>query len=207
MLNDAEVAIATTNIVQKMTDHDEMFTAFDVTHLARVTVDDEIHHSTVKAFVNQMFANGELPRDYIRTSTEIDVFGNKVRVFVYSPTWKDVEKYDPKHFQDMDSDPFDKKGAPKASHGRDKRGRLCVPVSVMREMGSVVGEKVYVSPENGVIVCFPQYISSSAIPANSRVYIVDRSGNIRISKRVQALAGISNNPNFVASEDEKIEIF
>lgn len=209
MLTDDEVKSVVEDLVKKMTDNDEMFTAFDVTHLVRVISDERIPHGTVKGVVNGIFADDKLPADYIRTATKIDVFGNSTSVFVYHPRWKDVTTYDAKHFQDMNSDPFDKKGAPKAAcgNGRDKRGRLCVPVKKMREICAKPGKIVFVKidvPDGRITVSDANAVP--ALAADWRPYKVDRSGNIRICKSLVDQITLSAPVRFDTMPGMKIEI-
>ena len=201
-------------VVGKMTDNDEMFTAFDVTHVIRVTVDPGAPHHEVKGIVHGMFGNDELPNDYARTPSDIDVGGKTANAFVYHPQWKNPMDYDPHRFQDETGDPFDSSagmaGTPTVAStpapstpptppaptptptpvgvGRcDKRGRISVPAKIMRRLGCYPGSVAWVVPStNQMTVHRNNPGTGKPIP-----YVVDRSGNIRISSRTARIANIA----------------
>ena len=80
MLTDA-TKDAVKNIVGKLTDNDESFTAFDVTHVVRRTVDGSAPHHEVKDIVHGMFGKNALPSDYVRTSQSLGIDGKIVNAF------------------------------------------------------------------------------------------------------------------------------
>lgn len=210
---DPEMIDAVTDVVSKMTDNDEMFTAFDVTHVVRNTVDDGALHYQIKQLVHDLHSNGKLPSDYVRDDVDIDVDKKQVNAFVYHPKWKDAKSYDPKRFQDTTSSPFDASGKsilppavalipaansanftltapkPKLQNGRDKRGRICVPAGLIRKIKRYPGQTVYVSPRISGMSVYANKPNGSKVH-DVVTYTVDRSGNIRISQQTIRKTGM-----------------
>jgi len=70
----------------------------------------------------------------------------------------------------------------------DNRGRVCISASDLRSIGLEPGDKVSVSSHPSVdLVKVSSYSSGSG-----KLYVVDRSGNVRIARRVLDSAGIAD---------------
>ena len=172
-------------LVEKMTSNDEMFSAFDVTSIIRKTEDGEAPHHEVKNIVHAMFGNGDLPQDYMRSSSSIKltdaVDSGSVTVFVYHPQWRNPSDYDKNRFQEEDGNPFLSKTAatPAVKTVGDKRGRVCVPAALVRQVASPLA-MVWVRPDlmaDGIYISF--YRTYAKDETDLRV---DRDNNIRLSK-------------------------
>ena len=189
-----------TELVAKMANNDEMFTAFDVTSIIRKTEDGEAPHHEVKNIVHSMFGNGEMPSDYQRSSSSFKLDnGGSVTVFVYHPQWLNPGDYNPKRFQEEDGNPFLSKTAasPAVKTVGDKRGRVCVPACIVREFGSTFGDSVWVDNTlTGSIHIYPTLFD------DAKEYKVDRSGNIRLAKSIVDKCKFISKPNFNVEHDQ-----
>jgi len=218
-----ETQNAVKEIVGKMTEADEMFSAFDVTHIVRNTVDGEAPHYEIKAIVHSMFGNNEIPSDYVRSHTSFDSNDKQVTSWVYHPQWKSLDNYDPKRFQEVDGDPFpvDKssvaknKTSPSIVTVPDKRGRVCVPAPMIRKLGLYPGKSVFVAVSNDKLYViedapkFASFLTQSFLEV--RRYVIDKSRNVRMSRFFVDQAQLAGTPKFAVktlkSGDKVIEVY
>jgi len=71
---------------------DAMFTAYDVTKALRHEQGLDVKHFEVRDVVHAMFDNGDMPTHMSRESRSV---GSRRTAFVYFPSWRMADTYDP----------------------------------------------------------------------------------------------------------------
>jgi len=220
---DQDVKQLTKDIVEELTDKDYQFTAYDVTKLVRGTTNERIPHWQVKGVVHDMFDNGEMVGNYSRrliiipgTNDQgllyhdtgsnqglydpdfvpsIDIDGTK-----NNPTVTALVQDDEDDSEDNEDDSEDNEDTINTVSNIgtgyiavDGRGRLCIPVSLVRELNLNPGNTVVVYPflKQKCLYIYnivqPGYFTPKPEDRNFRV---DRDGNIRLTASVLREAGM-----------------
>lgn len=178
-------------IVQEKVTAGEMFTAFDVTRVARKRGSPE-RHRHLKQVIHAVFAAGAMGNDYTRTLIRMP--GAKRDAWLYHRQQDDPLRY----------------GAGRASpvaRGRrsvDRRRRLCVPTQPLRQAGLAPGDAVWVTADSqGQGVVLTRTKPGAAVIGS---YRVERSGNIRITQRVFRRAGLAGRAFVVDADTTAIHV-
>jgi hypothetical protein len=208
---DQDVKQLTKDIVKELTDKDYQFTAYDVTKLVRGTTNDCIPHWQVKGVVHDMFDNGEMVGNYSRRF--IIIPGTNDRGLLYHNTGSNQGVYDPDLVpsididgtknsstvtalvqddeDDDDCDDDDEDTISTVSNigtgyiARDGRGRLCIPVSLVRELNLNPGNTAVVYPTIECLCIYNIVRPVDFVPKSTdRNFRVDRNGNIRLTASV-----------------------
>ncbi len=178
---------AARNVVDAMIEARESFSAFDVTSQLRQQGHQVSHRGMdgVRNFVHLCYTSGDglFPDHYVRSLID---FG-KGQTFIFHPHDVDVNDYDPDKWQPVKTDDEDDDSVnvnvpvpvtvDDGKIGTDKRGRLCIRASFIRQLG--------VNPGNEVIVyidtCEIWRHHSNRSTLNSSVLKVDKDRCIRIA--------------------------
>jgi hypothetical protein len=189
----------------------KMFTAFDVTTKIR-SMGVYCKHNAVKADIHSAMADviDDGSEGYEKTLADVDATN---RAFVYHKSTDDPHTY----YQSTDSSattpatpvapktvvaPTPKlQGTPL---NRDKRGRVCLPADMLRDIGATVGKKVEIAPQSGKISVSTYNHVNPLSSKNSHVYKVDRDNNVRISASVLEKAKISQIALINACQDNGV---
>ena len=184
---------AATRIVEALVEDRALFSAHDVTTLLRAEGLTVRHTGPngVREFVHNLMNQGNpMFDDYIRTASSIGAF-------VYHHYNDDVNDYDPdEHRNATNVTTGTAVGAPTTTVaapttvgaptvdgkvGVDQRGRLCVRASLLRSLGVVPGDLVFVNTKlNGVVK--PDFTNPSMVTDPAYRWLkVDKDNCVRIS--------------------------
>ncbi len=174
-------------VVDAMVEAEESFTAFDVTTQLRVKGEFVLHYE-VRALVHGLFDNDD--PIFTNYSRENHVIGHGTNVLVFHPYNVDVDEYDPNKFvnatskqtildqtTDIDDDQDEDEDDDKI--GTDKRGRLCVRASFIRQLGLNAGDKVVIGKDADSLIV-QRFVPSYA---DEHVLKVDKDNCVRVGPK------------------------
>jgi len=160
--------------IEAVTGDRQMFTAFDITRRLRAS-GEQIRHSDIREVVHDMFREGELSDNYIRTLRNIS---QRDTAFVYHLPSHDLREYEPYALKPSDRDT--KVPAPKCDVSRNSKGRVRITKRFLKKIG-VSG--------HDTVMCYPVgraiHIRRCPViprPSDAKVYHADEYGNIRLNK-------------------------
>jgi len=192
---------AVEKIVSVKMDAEEMFTAFNVTLEAQM---QGVHRKNVELrdIIHMMYERGNMP-DYTRTLKDIP--GAPAPAWVYHPEHMSADDFMPldrtgqrrqKQATAIQVAQAAMGASPKApvatapqptapvpavgAHVPDGRGRVCVPVEMVKSLGLVKGDDVYVAVNTERLEVTKGYPTADVAVIG---YVVDPRGNIRVSKQ------------------------
>jgi hypothetical protein len=175
----------------------KMFTAFEVSLSVKHSGVHE-RHRHMREYIHQtIFRLGIQRGDYTRTLMDV---GAPEQAWVYHTVAANPYEYVPLERSDRTpvpaharprglrnpqrlssgvSSPF---AIPTDAYGTDQRGRVCVPVSLLEQLGAGPGEKVNVlcDPANEQALITKAKASDNTNPDTS--YTVEQDGNVRITQ-------------------------
>jgi bifunctional DNA-binding transcriptional regulator/antitoxin component of YhaV-PrlF toxin-antitoxin module len=225
------ISLATQQVIEEVIDEkvgdSEMFTAFNVSVEAKRRGVHE-RHRNLKNFIHQhvdvLINNGDA--DYRQELVDIP---NRPQAFLYFPA-----SADPEEFEAFETDKTttaapatpapttpstpltSQTRTPATSSGGvispDGRGRVCLPVGTLRQVGVDSGDIVVVVFDNSeqelVITRTGNSLSAIGVSntADQKRYLIDRSGNLRISQKMLAKAGITAQSVDVNVDGSKIVV-
>jgi len=218
---------ATKDQVNVYVQGDKLFTAYDVTKALRNEQGLTVNHWEVRKVVHYMFNDGDMPSHMMRESRSV---GGGRTAFVYMPTWRASDTYDPDDLGGTADPttgsptttapttpttptttptqpplPSTPSSTPDGRHGTDKRGRLCIPNEMTRKLNWKKGNIISVLKDNGRLAI--QQAGGNATPPVSATvvatYMLDKSDNVRLSKTV--IGEIGQSGHFDINCDESTE--
>jgi len=203
-MDKTEIAVAVNEAVNTLFFDKKMFTAYDITKMIRAKVGKgvSVSHDDVKNAVHEMFENsvGAMKRLY-----RINVCINPAvgaSAWLYYEDYYSITDYDPdairvpnfatdvedeaevEEVEDEDDAKADaaveddRDPTAKYDIAVDNRGRICIPNFILKAAGALPGDTVYAAKNIGKI-----WIDPPAGVDNYDEYIVDKSGNVRVSGR------------------------
>jgi len=179
----------------------EMFTALNVSRVAQAA-GLKARHNSLKHITHASFEDGEMA-GYTRTLITVGGF----QAWLYHEPTADISEYDGDESSQpssqasiptmapatigIDDDDEDDDGDDEdedEDDSTDARGRVCIPVSMLNDLGLIAGDKAH------VVAGVDQLVLKARPPSTNGdkvvVYQVDKSGNVRISKsRMKNLLG------------------
>jgi hypothetical protein len=201
------------DIIEEKTNAGEMFTAFDVSLVAKSRGETDRHRS-IKHVVHDYFEAGRMPGDYTRTLMNV---GAPEQAFVYHRVIDDVRTYQPHgrkgNKQPQQQQPIKAATPPTpvnslsvvtptqhdggasvpggATAKADARGTVLIPADVMRKAGfkPLANVAVYADPSEKTVVVVAD---KSTVPSgiSPRSYTVDAANNVRVAGAVFDKAGL-----------------
>lgn len=181
-----------------------MFTAFDITKVMRSDKGLNVYHSDTRDFIRRFWNKGRMD-GYGSTLVNLPVSGSPL-AFVYHPLTSDPNMYDPNNLvaaiksADPVGDPVAADPDGTVIRVPDHRQRICVPKEMIDSIyRSVCGRSVNVvayGPGNRIEVGFETFYDTGA---DVSVYLIDKSGNVRISPAV-SIRAFGSIPNQVKME-------
>lgn len=202
----------------RLVDEGKRFTAYDITRIVRSQTGIRVPHRDVRSLIRGEWGQTPASQAYNRDLETFALFdGNSRQAFVYRPVG-DSEPYSPTELAPHDKHDTggdDSQGGDDAGEDDqaedakadsipiypDKRWRIAVPVSLVRKLGVRPGHSVELSFMSGNAYLGPVNLLDPSAPATRwGVYLVDTSGNVRISCRKLEKGGVKD-----ASEGVMIE--
>jgi len=206
---DNEMVDQVKQIVSDLTAESKTFTAFDVTKILRNEKGLDARHYEVRQVLNGIWSDNGMPWNYTRVLHSFQVDGQDVQARLYMDNSNFPDSYDPNALgmnstpdlvadPDPATDPSDPDPSADPFLTTDKRGRLCIPNKVTKEIGLDPGDIVSLF----TLVNHPGVaVLSEDFCHNSRQFKVDKSGNVRISHRTLQRLGLAPVLRFVAESD------
>ncbi len=210
MTLDVDALTKIDEVVTRWLDEGRMFTAFEV---SRAVQEEGVRkrHLHLRDAVHEAIARAVGGRpDYARTLMDV---GAPDAAWVYHPAFADPSEYRP---LDRSSGQPDGRSAtrarsvrrasrrsatsavPDGAFGTDQRGRLCIPVRLLSQIGIRPGQRVHVvcdAANNRVL------IKKTGARSAHTSYTAEPHGNVRLTRGTLDLAGLNGLPGYAVDGD------